>query len=88
MTVRRNYWYLFGVIALLLIPATATPVLALEDTVEDGDGGGAYNFIGWFFLLVALFGWSIFLGLLGTAIYMVVRKSKGAYVVRNPVRCK
>jgi hypothetical protein len=75
---------------VLMMFAYCAPTADAVDTEGDknDDSEASFNFVGWFFLLLALFGWSIFLALLGTAIYMVARKSKGAYVVKNPVRCK
>lgn len=83
---KRSLYFLL----VLMVFAQCAPTVDVvgAEGESDDSSDSSFNLVGWFFLLLALFGWSIFLALLGTAIYMVARKSKGAYVVKNPVRCK
>ena len=64
---------------------TATIVQAESTNAEDKE---SFNMVGYIFLAVAGFGWLFFLTLLGSAIYLIAKKSRQLYEPKHPVRCK
>ena len=82
MNVKRSLVYLSLAIIMVM---TATTVQAESTNAEDKD---SFNMAGYIFLAVAGFGWLFFLTLLGSAIYLIAKKSRKLYEPKNPVRCK
>jgi len=82
MNVNRSLMYLFLAIIIVI---TATTVQAETTNAADKD---SFNMAGYIFLVLAGFGWLFFLTLLGSAIYLIVKKSRQLYEPKNPVRCK
>ncbi|MBL6731658.1 MAG: hypothetical protein ISP82_01765 [Candidatus Poseidoniaceae archaeon] len=70
--------------AIIMVMA-ATTVQAESTNAEDKD---SFNMAGYIFLAVAGFGWLFFLTLLGSAIYLIGKKSQQLYQPKHPVRCK
>ncbi len=81
MKPNRSLMYLL--IAIIIV-MTATTVQA-ESTSADEE---SFNMVGYTILAVAGFGWLFFLSLLGSAIYLIVKKSRHLYEPKHPVRCK
>ena len=69
----------------IIIVMAATTVQAESANAEDKD---SFNMAGYVFLAVAGFGWLFFLTLLGSAIYLIAKKSRQLYEPKHPVRCK
>ena len=82
MNVNRALVYLSLAIIMVM---TATTVQAESTNAEDKD---SFNMAGYIFLAVAGFGWLFFLTLLGSAIYLIAKKSRQLYEPKHPVRCK
>ncbi len=82
MNVKRSLVYLSLAIIMVM---TATTVQAESTNAEDKD---SFNMAGYIFLAVAGFGWLFFLTLLGSAIYLIAKKSRQLYEPKHPVRCK
>ena len=82
MNVKRSLVYLSLAIIMVM---TATTVQAESTNAEDKD---SFNMAGYIFLALAGFGWLFFLTLLGSAIYLIAKKSRKLYEPKNPVRCK
>lgn len=82
MNVNRSLIYLSLAIIMVM---TATTVQAESTNAEDKD---SFNMAGYIFLAVAGFGWLFFLTLLGSAIYLIAKKSRQLYEPKHPVRCK
>lgn len=82
MNVNRSLVYLSLAIIMVM---TATTVQAESTNAEDKD---SFNMAGYIFLAVAGFGWLFFLTLLGSAIYLIAKKSRQLYEPKHPVRCK
>ena len=82
MNVNRFLIYLSLAIIMVM---TATTVQAESTNAEDKD---SFNMAGYIFLTVAGFGWLFFLTLLGSAIYLIAKKSRQLYEPKHPVRCK
>ena len=82
MNVNRSLIYLSLAIIMVM---TATTVQAESTNAEDKD---SFNMAGYIFLAVAGFGWLFFLTLLGSAIYLIAKKSRQLYQPKHPVRCK
>ena len=82
MNVNRALIYLSLAIIMVM---TATTVQAESTNAEDKD---SFNMAGYIFLAVAGFGWLFFLTLLGSAIYLIAKKSRQLYEPKHPVRCK
>ena len=82
MNVNRSLIYLSLAIIMVM---TATTVQAESTNAEDKD---SFNMAGYIFLAVAGFGWLFFLILLGSAIYLIAKKSRQLYEPKHPVRCK
>ena len=82
MNVNRSLVYLSLAIIMVM---TATIVQAESTNAEDKD---SFNMAGYIFLAVAGFGWLFFLTLLGSAIYLIAKKSRQLYEPKHPVRCK
>ena len=82
MNVKRSLVYLSLAIIMVI---TATTVQAEPTNAEDKD---SFNMAGYIFLAVAGFGWLFFLTLLGSAIYLIAKKSRQLYEPKHPVRCK
>ena len=69
-------------LTLCLFPSTSAE---LSIQVDDED---SFNVAGYLILGIAFFGWLFFLGLLGSAIYLIIRKSRRLYEPKHPIRCK
>ena len=82
MNVNRSLVYLSLAIIMVM---TATIVQAESTNAEDKD---SFNMAGYIFLAVAGFGWLFFLTLLGSAIYLIAKKSRQLYEPKHPIRCK
>ena len=82
MNVNRSLVYLSLAIIMIM---TATTVQAESTNAEDKE---SFNMAGYIFLAVAGFGWLFFLTLLGSAIYLIAKKSRQLYEPKHPVRCK
>jgi hypothetical protein len=82
MNINKSLIYLS--LAIIIVMA-ATTVQAESANVEDKD---SFNMAGYIFLAVAGFGWLFFLTLLGSAIYLIAKKSRQLYEPKHPVRCK
>ena len=82
MIKKRSQLYLL--LAIIMVMA-ATTVQAESTNAEDKD---SFNMAGYIFLAVAGFGWLFFLTLLGSAIYLIAKKSRQLYQPKHPVRCK
>lgn len=82
MNVNRSLVYLSLAIIMVM---TATIVQAESTNAEDKE---SFNMAGYIFLAVAGFGWLFFLTLLGSAIYLIAKKSRQLYEPKHPVRCK
>jgi hypothetical protein len=82
MNINKSLIYLS--LAIIMVMA-ATTVQAESANVEDKD---SFNMAGYIFLAVAGFGWLFFLTLLGSAIYLIAKKSRQLYEPKHPVRCK
>ena len=82
MNVKRSLVYLS--LAIIMVMA-ATTVQAESTNAEDKD---SFNMAGYIFLAIAGFGWLFFLSLLGSAIYLIAKKSRQLYEPKHPVRCK
>jgi hypothetical protein len=78
---RSQLYLLLGIIMVM----TAASVQAESTNAEAND---SFNMAGYIFLAVAGFGWLFFLTLLGSAIYLIAKKSRQLYVPKHPVRCK
>tara|TARA_B100001113_G_C20732816_1_gene458724 strand:+ start:130 stop:381 length:252 start_codon:yes stop_codon:yes gene_type:complete len=69
--------------------AFISPANAQDTNLENESESDEFNFAGYVILVVAAFGWTFFLGLLGFGIYLVIRKSRVLYEPkRPPIRCK
>jgi hypothetical protein len=82
MSKNRSQLYLLLTIIMVM---TAASVQAESTNDEDKD---SFNMAGYIFLAVAGFGWLFFLTLLGSAIYLIAKKSRQLYEPKHPVRCK
>lgn len=82
MNINKSLIYLS--LAIIIVMA-ATTVQAESANAEDKD---SFNMAGYIFLAVAGFGWLFFLTLLGSAIYLIAKKSRQLYEPKHPVRCK
>ncbi|DAC28175.1 MAG TPA: hypothetical protein D7H99_03005 [Candidatus Poseidoniales archaeon] len=82
MNVNRSLIYLSLAIIMVM---TATTAQAESTNAEDKE---SFNMAGYIFLAVAGFGWLFFLTLLGSAIYLIAKKSRQLYEPKHPVRCK
>ena len=82
MNINKSLIYLSLAIIMVL---AATTVQAESANAEDKD---SFNMAGYIFLAVAGFGWLFFLTLLGSAIYLIAKKSRQLYEPKHPVRCK
>ena len=82
MNVNRSLIYLSLAIIMVM---TATTVQAESTNAEDKE---SFNMAGYIFLAIAGFGWLFFLSLLGSAIYLIAKKSRQLYEPKHPVRCK
>ena len=82
MNVNRSLIYLSLAIIMVM---TATTVQAESTNAEDKE---SFNMAGYIFLAIAGFGWLFFLSLLGSAIYLIAKKSRHLYEPKHPVRCK
>ena len=82
MTINKSLIYLSLAIIMVM---TATTVQAESTNAEDKD---SFNMAGYIFLAIAGFGWLFFLSLLGSAIYLIAKKSRQLYEPKHPVRCK
>ena len=80
----KNRSQLYLLLAIIMV-MTATTVQAESTNAEDKD---SFNMAGYIFLAVAGFGWLFFLTLLGSAIYLIAKKSRQLYQPKHPVRCK
>ncbi len=80
----KNRSQLYLLLAIIMVMA-ATTVQAESTNAEDKD---SFNMAGYIFLAVAGFGWLFFLTLLGSAIYLIAKKSRQLYQPKHPVRCK
>lgn len=80
----KNRSQLYLLLAIIMVMTAAT-VQAESTNAEDKD---SFNMAGYIFLAVAGFGWLFFLTLLGSAIYLIAKKSRQLYEPKNPVRCK
>tara|TARA_B100000767_G_C19713675_1_gene513939 strand:+ start:1190 stop:1438 length:249 start_codon:yes stop_codon:yes gene_type:complete len=80
----KNRSQLYLLLALIMVMTAAT-VQAESTNAEDKD---SFNMAGYIFLAVAGFGWLFFLSLLGSAIYLIAKKSRQLYEPKHPVRCK
>ena len=80
----RNRSQLYLLLAIIMVMTVAT-VQAESTNAEDKD---SFNMAGYIFLAVAGFGWLFFLSLLGSAIYLIAKKSRQLYEPKHPVRCK
>lgn len=82
MNINKSLIYLS--LAIIMVMA-ATTVQAESANAEAKD---SFNMAGYIFLTVAGFGWLFFLTLLGSAIYLIAKKSRQLYEPKHPVRCK
>lgn len=82
MNVNRPLMYMSLAIMMVMI---ATTVQAESTNAEAKE---SFNMAGYIFLAVAGFGWLFFLTLLGSAIYLIAKKSRQLYEPKHPVRCK
>jgi len=82
MNINKSLIYLS--LAIIMVMA-ATTVQAESANAEAKD---SFNMAGYIFLAVAGFGWLFFLTLLGSAIYLIAKKSRQLYEPKHPVRCK
>ena len=82
MNINRSLVYLLLAITIVM---TATTVQAESTNPVDKE---SFNMAGYIFLVLAGFGWLFFLTLLGSAIYLIAKKSRKLYEPKNPVRCK
>ena len=82
MNINKSLIYLLLAIIMLM---AATTVQAESANAEAKD---SFNMAGYIFLAVAGFGWLFFLTLLGSAIYLIAKKSRQLYEPKHPVRCK
>ena len=82
MNINKSLIYLSLAIIMVL---AATTVQAESANAEAKD---SFNMAGYIFLAVAGFGWLFFLTLLGSAIYLIAKKSRQLYEPKHPVRCK
>ena len=82
MNINKSLIYLS--LAIIMVMA-ATTVEAESTNAEDKD---SFNMAGYIFLAIAGFGWLFFLSLLGSAIYLIAKKSRQLYEPKHPVRCK
>ncbi len=82
MNINKSLIYLS--LAIIMVMA-ATTVQAESTNAEDKD---SFNMAGYIFLAIAGFGWLFFLSLLGSAIYLIAKKSRQLYEPKHPVRCK
>ena len=80
----RNRSQLYLLLAIIMVVTVAT-VKAESTNAEDKD---SFNMAGYIFLAIAGFGWLFFLTLLGSAIYLIAKKSRQLYEPKHPVRCK
>ena len=80
----KNRSQLYLLLAIIMVVTVAT-VQAESTNAEDKD---SFNMAGYIFLAVAGFGWLFFLSLLGSAIYLIAKKSRQLYEPKHPVRCK
>ena len=80
----RNRSQLYLLLAIIMV-VTAATVQAESTNAEDKD---SFNMAGYIFLAIAGFGWLFFLTLLGSAIYLIAKKSRQLYEPKHPVRCK
>jgi len=80
----KNRSQLYLLLAIIMVMA-ATTVQAESTNAEDKD---SFNMAGYIFLAVAGFGWLFFLTLLGSAIYLIAKKSRQLYQPKHPIRCK
>lgn len=80
----RNRSQLYLLLAIIMVVTVAT-VQAESTNAEDKD---SFNMAGYIFLAIAGFGWLFFLTLLGSAIYLIAKKSRQLYEPKHPVRCK
>ena len=80
----KNRPQLYLLLAIIMVMTVAT-VQAESTNDEDKD---SFNMAGYIFLAVAGFGWLFFLSLLGSAIYLIAKKSRQLYEPKHPVRCK
>ena len=82
MNINKSLIYMLLAIIMLM---AATTVQAESANAEAKD---SFNMAGYIFLAVAGFGWLFFLTLLGSAIYLIAKKSRQLYEPKHPVRCK
>ena len=82
MNINKSLIYLS--LAIIMVMA-ATTVQAESTNADDKD---SFNMAGYIFLAIAGFGWLFFLSLLGSAIYLIAKKSRQLYEPKQPVRCK
>ena len=82
MNINKSLIYL---LMSIIIVMTATTVQAESTNAGDKD---SFNMAGYIFLVLAGFGWLFFLSLLGSAIYLIAKKSSQLYEPKHPVRCK
>lgn len=75
-------------ITLLTSLALCLVTSASGELSNQADGEETFNAAGYLILGIAFFGWLFFLGLLGSAIYLIIRKSRRLYEPKHPVRCK
>ena len=68
---------------------TISTVSAQDTNLVNESESDEFNFAGYVILVIAAFGWTFFLGLLGFGIYLIIRKSRVLYEPkRPPIRCK
>ena len=72
----------------LLALMTISPVIAQDTDLGTESDSERFNLAGYLILIIAGFGWTFFLGLLGFGIYLIIRKSRVLYEPKNPIRCK
>ena len=80
----RSSSHLYLLLTIFMV-ITAGTVQAESTTTEDKD---SFNMAGYIFLAIAGIGWLFFLTLLGSAIYLIAKKSRQLYEPKHPVRCK
>ena len=80
---RRHFIFLALVLTACLIAPTTQ---AMDAAAEEDEG--SFNLIIYFFLGIALVGWTFFLGLVGGAILHIVKRSRKPYTPKHPVKCK